>query len=434
MEQDSQTLQVVNELQLDQLPEGTEIQVRPVPLAFAYKKLDPAVYVPLFGDVFSLGSIAIDPDGIRYVKGFAGCLWHPQGPSCLCMKPLCWLRTGRIHAPHPPPAEAAIQPAGPNEDIAMGVVGPAQQLDFQDNNPHAEPEMPNIEYGLGSHYPGPYVPAPGDYGQSTGSGDFGHHQASSVAGSRFAVSTGSDDVHHVFSALQMADKGNIQPPSQSVQVNHAVENELQEVLYSNLGPDSYTICFGQHGDGIPLTAIETLDDEQLSFEQDVSLGIKALIRFKFKYWQNIAALREYVDKRPQVGIRHGKDKTPISLREMARLVFSELREEMNTMAELKSPLCHGDLPVRIEDLVLLRIERIKSGTLQPTLALLLSPLGAYYPHLDLGMKCSKQPHVGRAVQHKLAVMIKSNLPRRDLVDDEDIDPMCARDMTVARAH
>ena len=53
------------------------------------------------------------------------------------------------------------------------------------------------------------------------------------------------------------------------------------------GPHSFTIYFNQEGGGIPLTlqGIGTLDNESLAFERTVSLSYKALVRFKFKYWQ-----------------------------------------------------------------------------------------------------------------------------------------------------
>ena len=53
------------------------------------------------------------------------------------------------------------------------------------------------------------------------------------------------------------------------------------------GSHSYTIYFNQQSGGIPLTlqGINTLDNESLAFESTVSLGCKALVRFKFKYWQ-----------------------------------------------------------------------------------------------------------------------------------------------------
>ena len=61
---------------------------------------------------------------------------------------------------------------------------------------------------------------------------------------------------------------------------------LQEVQPID-GPHSYTIHFNQEGGGIPLTleGIDTLDNESLAFERTVSLGCKALFRFKFEHWQ-----------------------------------------------------------------------------------------------------------------------------------------------------
>ncbi|KAI1784682.1 hypothetical protein LXA43DRAFT_1121500 [Ganoderma leucocontextum] len=352
-------LQIAQELQLNQLPEGTEIQVRPVPLSFAYKRLggewipiesDPTVYEPVIGDDFPLGSIAIDPEGIGYETSLLA-------------------RAGRVRAPHPLPNDAAAAPSGANEDdIAMGVVVPAH--DFQADFPYPKPGFQNLDDGLDGHHSGPSLPAPGDYasGQSMRNGSFGHYEVSGVDGPRFAAPAGSEEVHHMFNELQMADEEEIQPPSQFAPAgNHVVDNELQEVRHANLG---CTIYFDQQGNGIPLTAVNTLDEELLAFEQDVSLGIKASIRFKFKYWQSIPDLREHVDRRKQVNIRHGsKDGTPISLRVMARLVLSELQAEMKTMADLNYPLRHGGVPVRVEELVLVRIERIKFGTLQPVFML-----------------------------------------------------------------
>lgn len=117
--------------ELDQLPEGTQIQVRPIPLAFAYRKLggrwtpiesDLAVYEPQVGaspigrrarshnmlpspwlyqvgDNFPLGTIAIEPNGIGHVKGFAGCAQHPTSIQCLCVRSIRWLRAGRVVSP-----------------------------------------------------------------------------------------------------------------------------------------------------------------------------------------------------------------------------------------------------------------------------------------------------------------------------------------------
>ena len=54
-----------------------------------------------------------------------------------------------------------------------------------------------------------------------------------------------------------------------------------------VGPGHYTIHFNLEGGGVPLTSrdINTLDNESLAFGHDVSLGIKASFRFKFRYWQ-----------------------------------------------------------------------------------------------------------------------------------------------------
>lgn len=48
-----------------------------------------------------------------------------------------------------------------------------------------------------------------------------------------------------------------------------------------------TIYFNRDGGGIPLMpgAINALGNNSLAFDRNVSLGIKASFRFKFKYWQ-----------------------------------------------------------------------------------------------------------------------------------------------------
>ena len=169
--------------QIDQLPEGTEVQVHPIPLASSYKKihrhwiskeLDPTEYQPLVRlcpsqpsaalsclltpcqcqaeGYFPLGTIAIDPNGIEYVKGLAGCARHPASTQCLCMRLMSWFCTGRVVGPlifirksamcmkatqflpplHVPPSHdhgsnVTAYPAGSTEGIAMGAVIPASQ-------------------------------------------------------------------------------------------------------------------------------------------------------------------------------------------------------------------------------------------------------------------------------------------------------------------
>ncbi|PIL25500.1 hypothetical protein GSI_13391 [Ganoderma sinense ZZ0214-1] len=239
------------------------------------------------------------------------------------MRPLCWLLVGRIFAPRLPLGEAPAQPAEPlNEDITMGAVVPAQ--DFQDDiSLDAELNMSNVVVGFnhsGSD------PAPRGQVHSTRNGYL----------------NGYETVH----------EGDIQQPSGSALNSTVIDSELQEVRYTTLGSDSCTIHFGRQGEGIPLSAVNTLDDHSFAFEQGSSLNIKASLRFRFRYWLNISELGDHVDRRKQVNIRHSnKEGPPISLRAMARLVLSELMAEMVSFP--------------IDDLVLIRVERVKFGTLQP---------------------------------------------------------------------
>lgn len=52
-----------------------------------------------------------------------------------------------------------------------------------------------------------------------------------------------------------------------------------------LVPDGFTIYFNQEGGGILLGDINTLNDQSPAFEHNSTLGIKASIRFNFRYWQ-----------------------------------------------------------------------------------------------------------------------------------------------------
>lgn len=110
-------------------------------------------------DEFPLGSIAIDPEGIIYVKGSGGCQTHLRlDHPCQCTKPLCWLRIGpcvsnlsfRVciasltcfqPAPHPP-GSAPVHVTQSDKDISME--DPDEGLDFQNNVQHVKPDMVRV--------------------------------------------------------------------------------------------------------------------------------------------------------------------------------------------------------------------------------------------------------------------------------------------------
>lgn len=121
-----------------------------------------------------------------------------------------------------------------------------------------------------------------------------------------------------------------------------------------LVPDGFTIYFNQEGGGILLGDINTLNDQSPAFEHNSTLGIKASIRFNFRYWQvrkihmsatclinhallifactqSIPDAKNHADRRPQVKVRHGRKGPgclPVSLRTIAERVRSELVAEM----------------------------------------------------------------------------------------------------------
>ncbi|PIL25494.1 hypothetical protein GSI_13384 [Ganoderma sinense ZZ0214-1] len=346
-------LEVPHEVEFYQLPEGTEIQVRPTPLACSYKKLDGrwvptesdlAAYQPLVGDDFPLGSIAIDPDGIGYVKGFASCPQHWAGPSlgtaqCLCMRSICWLRVGRVsHSAVQGPLSqgsnvSGYQSSASGQNVVLDAVVPRQDFRSRFSDPGLG--LPNPLPGE-SHPQGPYLATDNSYDYSTGDSNRNpsYNETPGVEEPSLITQGFSEDVHQVFNDLQLSGD----PAIEQSHSSDALGDNLQDIR-AMLVPDGFTIHFNVEGGGIPLGDIDKLDNELPAFDHNASLGMKASIRFKFRYWQNNPEAKRHVDRRQQVKVRHGrKEGAPISLRAMAERVRSELVAEMHAIHHTATPM------------------------------------------------------------------------------------------------
>ncbi|KAI1784440.1 hypothetical protein LXA43DRAFT_1066760 [Ganoderma leucocontextum] len=95
-----------------------------------------------------------------------------------------------------------------------------------------------------------------------------------------------------------------------------------------------------------------------------SIGVKASIRFE---------LPQFPGHSMQVRVRHGDGKgregRPITLREMAETVFDELKKLMDHAEKRGDSLRHRGSAVDVERAVLLRVDHISKGSIQPILGI-----------------------------------------------------------------
>nr|VWO94746.1 ESAT-6 secretion machinery protein EssB [Ganoderma boninense] len=134
------------------------------------------------------------------------------------------------------------------------------------------------------------------------------------------------------------------------------------------------------GLGVSLGSLARLRDaNEPAFDTAADIGEKASIRFERGRDDRIAdeilyQLLELRERYSQVRVRHGDKKgrggsRPITMREMADVVFGELRELMEHVKKLGTPLRHRGDVIDIERVVLLHVNHISKGSLQPILGI-----------------------------------------------------------------
>ncbi|PIL26937.1 hypothetical protein GSI_10075 [Ganoderma sinense ZZ0214-1] len=117
------------------------------------------------------------------------------------------------------------------------------------------------------------------------------------------------------------------------------------------------VCYGS------LDALANGDDP--AFSPSASIGVKASIRFEL--------LQLPRQEMRQVRVRHGggrgREGRPITIREMGERVFDELKKLMDHAESRGDPLRHRGSVIDIERVVLLRVDHISKGSIQPILGI-----------------------------------------------------------------
>ncbi|PIL26945.1 hypothetical protein GSI_10083 [Ganoderma sinense ZZ0214-1] len=119
------------------------------------------------------------------------------------------------------------------------------------------------------------------------------------------------------------------------------------------------------GRGVSLGSLAALaNGGDPAFDAAASIGDKASVRFE---------LPQFSGHSIQVRVRHGDKKgregRPITVREMGDTVFDVLRKLMSHGEARGEPLRHGGSVVDIERVVLLRVDQISKGSIQPILGI-----------------------------------------------------------------
>ncbi|KAI0692926.1 hypothetical protein C8T65DRAFT_668919 [Cerioporus squamosus] len=115
------------------------------------------------------------------------------------------------------------------------------------------------------------------------------------------------------------------------------------------------------GTGVPLSAIGTLSNGDMpAFDCAASIGVKSSMRFE---------LSGLTDHSTQVRVRCGKAGEPVTLRRMAELVREQFGKLMNHAESVGKPLRYRGRVVPFEKIVLLRIEHVSKGSIQPILGI-----------------------------------------------------------------
>ncbi|KAM5543999.1 hypothetical protein V8D89_002616 [Ganoderma adspersum] len=135
------------------------------------------------------------------------------------------------------------------------------------------------------------------------------------------------------------------------QYKQVVEGTAAGPIHFNAG---LGVCYG---------ALDALaDGAEPAFSSAASIGVKASLRFELPQ-----------QSMPQVRVRRGGGKgregRPITLREMGERVFDELKKLMDRAEDGGKPLQHQGSVVDIERVVLLRVDHISRGSIQPILGI-----------------------------------------------------------------
>ncbi|KAI0748944.1 hypothetical protein C8Q74DRAFT_380944 [Fomes fomentarius] len=126
---------------------------------------------------------------------------------------------------------------------------------------------------------------------------------------------------------------------------------------------------GEHG--VTLSTLDALvNGTSPAFDHASSIGVKASMRFQLIR----CPARRCPAHGTQVRVRHdpvrGKQYgLPVTVRAMGQLVFDELKKLLHHAAEVGEPLMHKGRLVRLDEVVLLRIEHVSRGSLQPILGI-----------------------------------------------------------------
>ncbi|KAI0748943.1 hypothetical protein C8Q74DRAFT_380931 [Fomes fomentarius] len=135
---------------------------------------------------------------------------------------------------------------------------------------------------------------------------------------------------------------------------------IQAVRGTRAGPIHFN-----GGQGVTFGTLDTLESGNApAFHPKSSLGVKPSMRFELPHFAEYKCST-------QVPVRRGpgKNGSPVTVRAMAQLTFKELRKLMDHAAEGGQPLMHKGRVVRLDEIVLLRIEHVSQGTLQPILGI-----------------------------------------------------------------